>query len=384
MAREITAFANSSGGKIFLGISDDNKIKGVRITNKLKSQIQDIARNCDPPVKIGFDSIEIEKKPVLVVIIPEGENKPYQCSLGFYLRQGSNSQKLTRDEIIDFSIGEGKIKFDKQINTKFDFKKDFNEKKLNEYLNLAGIEKDLDVNDILTNLGVAISEKNRLIFNNACILFFAKNPGKFFPTSKVICVNYQTNEKLKILDRKIFDDGIIENIKEAIAYIKKHVNVEFVIKKLKREEIPQYPEEAIRECIVNAVMHRDYFDDSGDILIEVFRNKIIISNPGGLVKGLKPEEFGKVSRTRNSLIAGLLSRTEYVEKLGTGINRIRKALKESNLPHPRFEYNHSFFVTLYDKTGISSELVEGLVEGLVETQKKILDLVSDSPRISKR
>lgn len=390
LSKEMVAFANSSGGRIFLGIDDKNGVKGIKITNELKSQILDIARKCDPPIKIDFDSIEVRKKPVLIIIVPEGDNKPYQCSFGFYLRQGSNSQKLTRDEIINFSIGEGKIKFDKQVNPKFSFEKDFDKRKLDEYLKLANLKKNLDIKDILTNLGVATREKNKLVANNANVLFFAKNPGKFFPTSRIICVNYQTNEKLKILDRKIFDEGIIGNIEEAITYVKKHINVEFVIKKLKREEIPQYPEEAIRESIVNAIMHRDYFDDSGDTLIEVFRNKLIISNPGGLVRGLKPEEFGKISRTRNSLIASLLSRTEYIEKLGTGINRIRKALKESNLPPPKFEYNHSFFVNLYDKTGVSGELAEKVTEKVTkkvtkkvtENQRKILDNISKNSSIT--
>jgi len=77
--KELVAFANSSGGRIFLGITDGEKIKGVKITNKLKSQIQDIANNCQPPVKILFE----EFKNILVIIVREGEDKPYKCSSGF-------------------------------------------------------------------------------------------------------------------------------------------------------------------------------------------------------------------------------------------------------------------------------------------------------------
>lgn len=110
LAKEIVAFTNASGGRIFLGIDDTEDVKGVNVTNKLKSQIQDIARKCDPSIKVSFETVEYDSKSVLAVIVLEGDNKPYQCSTGFYLRQGSNSQKLSRDEIIDFSIGEGKIR----------------------------------------------------------------------------------------------------------------------------------------------------------------------------------------------------------------------------------------------------------------------------------
>jgi len=81
---ELVAFANSSGGKIFLGITDNREIKGINITNKLKSQIQDIANNCQPAIKILFD----ELKNILVINVREGEDKPYKCSSGFYTRAG--------------------------------------------------------------------------------------------------------------------------------------------------------------------------------------------------------------------------------------------------------------------------------------------------------
>ncbi|MEA3392630.1 MAG: ATP-binding protein [Candidatus Marinimicrobia bacterium] len=128
------------------------------------------------------------------------------------------------------------------------------------------------------------------------------------------------------------------------------MKTEFVIKTAERVEIPQFPIEAFREAVVNAIMHRDYFDKSSDIFIESYRNKIVIFNPGGLVKWLKQEEFGKVSKTRNPIIASLLARTIFAEKLGTGIERIRRAMKDKKLPMPYFEYYiNSFYINLYDK-----------------------------------
>jgi len=385
LAKEMVAFANSQGGKIILGISDSGQIKGIKTTNSLKAQIQDIARNCDPPLKVKLEQFEN----LLIIKVEEVENKPYACSQGFYLRNGSSSQKLSRDEILDFSIQEGKIKFDEQINNEFNFKVDFEEKKLDQYLKLAELTKNIPIKEILIALKVAKLIKNEIKFNNAGVLFFSKDPSKFFISSKVVCVNYQTNEKVNILDKKIFDNGIISNIQDAIAYVKKHIDTRYEIKTAKRKEIPQFPEEAYRESIVNAIMHRDYFDKSGDVLIEIFKNKIIVSNPGGLVKWLKPEDFGKLSRARNQIIAELLSKTKYVEKVGSGINRIRTSMKESNLPEPVFEYNYSFSATLLDETGgkgqekvgerVGEKVGERVGEKLTKNQVKILnEILKDS------
>ena len=122
--KEMVAFANASGGRIFIGITDDGKIKGIKIDNTLKSQIQDIANNCDPPVKILFNQFEN----ILIIEVREGTDKPYECSSGFYNRTGPNAQKLLRNEIVEFVKSEGKIRFDELIYKDFT-KKDFSEEK---------------------------------------------------------------------------------------------------------------------------------------------------------------------------------------------------------------------------------------------------------------
>lgn len=384
LANDLIALANGRGGRIFLGINDQSEITGVEVTNTLRSQIQDLARNCEPKINIALEAIALQGKKIMVITVPEGENKPYSCSSGFYWRQGANSRKLSRDEILEFAAEEGRIKFDSQINENFIFPRDFDATKVSEFLKLVKVKTRLTPREIVVSLGLAVRKKERLLFRNAGVLFFAKNPGMLILTSRVVCVNYRSNEKVTILDTKTFDGGIINNIQETVNYIKKHINAEYKITKLKREEVLQYPEEAIREAVVNALMHRDYADNSGDIVIEVFKNKLVVSNPGGLVKGLRPEDFGKTSRTRNPLIADVLLRTEYVEKLGTGIQRIKAALAGARLPPPSFEFNSSFFVTFYDRSfPPTGRLADGLADGLADTQEKIIKLVAQNKTISK-
>ncbi|PIW10930.1 MAG: hypothetical protein COW37_01360, partial [Caldiserica bacterium CG17_big_fil_post_rev_8_21_14_2_50_35_7] len=145
MSKALTAFANTEGGRIFIGVDDTGVVKGIEITNKLKSELQDIARNCDPPVYIDFDSIDN----VLIVNVDEGINKPYRCTAGFFLRQGSNSQKLSTDEIRDFFNKEGKILFDEAINKEFSFKNGFDKAKFDTFLQKATISRVIPDKDIL-------------------------------------------------------------------------------------------------------------------------------------------------------------------------------------------------------------------------------------------
>ena len=140
LSKEITAFANASGGRIFIGVNDDNIPTGISITNKIKSQVQNFAQNTQPSADIKLAVY----KNILVVEVAEGNNKPYQCSEGFFLRMGANSQKMQRDQIIEFLQYEGKIKFDELLHKDFNFVKDYEPAKLNQFLRLAGITKNLD------------------------------------------------------------------------------------------------------------------------------------------------------------------------------------------------------------------------------------------------
>ena len=93
----MVAFANARGGIIYIGVNDDGSFSGLKITNRLKAQVQSIARNADPPIEVVCRDLG----PILAVVIQEGENKPYRCSDGFYPRSGASNQKLTlvtRDE----------------------------------------------------------------------------------------------------------------------------------------------------------------------------------------------------------------------------------------------------------------------------------------------
>ena len=115
----------------------------------------------------------------------------------------------------------------------------------------------------------------------------------------------------------------------------------------RRVEILEIPEIALREAVINAICHRDYFEKGANVMIEIFDNRVDITNPGGLPKTLNPKDFGKRSVARNPIIASLLQRANFIEKMGTGIHRIRKAMENAKLPEPKFGFDGFFSVSFY-------------------------------------
>ena len=368
LGREMVAFANASGGVIYLGIADNGKIKGIDITNKLKSQIQDVARNCDPTIAV----LLTQTKNVLAVEVKEGVNKPYSCSTGFFMRMGANSQKMNRDEILALAIKSGKIRYDEQICTDFDWK-DFDNEKFEYYLQLARISNSLPKEEILKNLRVLTNDG----MTNAGVLYFSKKPYKYIISSKIRCIHFNDDKRVDILDKKEVDRGIIGNIEFAIAYLKERIPVRYEIKDLKRDEFPEYPIEAYREAIVNAIIHFDYF--LGDtIAIEKLKSSIVINNKGELL--FPKSEFGKKSEARNRLLVDLLARTDFMEKAGTGIKRVTNAcIKNGNKVN--FEFSDSFWITIEtngtDKVG--EKVGEKVGKKLTENQRIILNQMQNDP-----
>ncbi|MBM4333697.1 MAG: transcriptional regulator [Deltaproteobacteria bacterium] len=353
LARDLAAFANSSGGKILLGVRDDGRVIGVRDNNQLRAQIQDIARNCDPPVKV---LIEVVGK-IMVITVREGENKPVQCREGFFWRQGASTQKLSRDEIRDFFRSEGAIRFDLTVCPKFRYPEDFDREKFDAWISQSRITPRRGIDDVLVNIEVAERAGKRLIFRNAGVLFFAKDVRHFFPQAYITCLLAKGIDKVNILDRKDFAEGLVSDIEESLRFIERNTRTGYRIEKLRREDVPEYPMRALREAITNAIMHRDYFQAGANVFVEIYDDRIEISNPGGLPRGLSREELGTRSVRRNPLIADLLHRIALIEKAGTGIRRMMEDARQHKCPEPKFTVNGFFTATFWPNVGLSRKIV---------------------------
>ena len=235
-ARELVGLANTTGGRILLGVSDDGVVKGIKDTNALRARVQDIARNCDPPVKVLVKPVG----DVLAVEVRESDAKPVQCSDGFFWRQGAVTQKMSREEIRDFFRAEGVIRFDLAPCPRFNYPEDFDREKFDAWLRLSGISAGHSVEDVLVNIEVAERTGDRLLFRNAGVLFFAKNVRRFFRDAYITCLLGRGTDKVHILDRKDFDGGIVADIEETMRFIERNTRLAYRIEGLRRQNIPEY------------------------------------------------------------------------------------------------------------------------------------------------
>jgi len=345
--KDMVAFANAEGGRIFIGIDDNKTIKGIKFTNKLKAQINDIAKNCDPSVKITVSCFGH----IVIVEVFASENKPHRCSSGFYLREDSVSQKMTRDELVDFIFDQGRKKFDSLICHKFNLK-DLDKDFLKEYFKRAGITAKVPASEILFNLGIYDNAK----INNAGALFFSKFPKRYFIHAYITCARYLGTDKVEVLDRADFEGNIVRQVDETIKFIRRNTRLSYKIRDIKREEISEYPIEALREAVVNAIMHRDYFETGANVQVDIFDDRIAISNIGSLIKPLTKEKLGKLAVRRNPLIADLFHRIGYVEKMGTGLKRIKDECKKQGTKLD-IETNGYFIITFKPSAVITTQKI---------------------------
>lgn len=359
LAREMVALANASGGSIFLGIADGGAIVGVTDSNRLRSEIQAAANTCDPRVSIRI----VPRGKVLEVVVLEGMDKPYRCSEGFFLRIGPNSQQLTRDEILRFAIRGGKVRFDEQFLSECDPAKDLEPEAVQAFRRKRNLPASAKPADIMVNLSVAQIQAGRVLLTRAVLLFFGRDPQRFFPEAYVTCARYADPTRASVLDRADARGHLLRQFEEAAAFLRRNVPTAYRIETLgPREEVPAIPEPVLREALLNALTHRDYFAETEHVFVHVHPDRVEITNPGGLAPGLTVKDLGTRAVPRNRLIADLFYRMGYVERLGSGIHRMRQSMAQAQLPPPVFHPTEDAFrITLYaswQALGLSPQEVE--------------------------
>ena len=350
---EVCAFANASGGRIFIGVNDKGKIIGTDTSNSARSRVQDTINQIEPHLMVDISVYDN----IMMITVPEGSNKPYSCSRGFFLRSGPNSQKLERNSIIEFFQNEGQIRYDEIVRKDLPLSEKFNEKAYKKYIKTAKISDVLDRDTILINLDCAAYVDDVPCFTNAGALFFRSNEEDVkFRHAGIVCALYKGADKSYIIDAKELNSDAISNIDDALAFLKRHLNMSYKIETLRRENILELPEDALREAIVNAVCHRNYFEKGARVTVEIYNDRVEITSPGGICKGITPENFGKISITRNSIVASMLFRIDYIEQMGTGILRMKNAAKTAKVAEPKFDLHDFFRVTFKRNQPINNGL----------------------------
>ena len=352
--KEIIAFANTNGGKIYIGIDDDSNIIGIdNLDNNLQSLTGMINEGIKPSL-IEHVQIKTEKydnKDVIIVDIQSGPNKPYYLAdkglkpSGVYLRHGSSSIQVS-DEIIRKMIFEhASLRFEEMISKNQNLSFEYLEKKFKDN-NLIFDENKYKLLNIIndenkyTNLGLLLSDQ--CSYTIKCAIFNGTN-------------------KIEFRDRKEFAGSILKQVDDIFEYFELFNKTSGKIIGLKRIDTRDYPEYSLRESLLNAVIHRSYYFDSS-IMVTLYDDKFEILSMGGLIDGITMKEIFKgVSSSRNPNLANIFYRFGYVESFGTGIGRIMDSYAEYN-KKPIFDATeNTFSITLpninYEEISSKSNII---------------------------
>ena len=190
--------------------------------------------------------------------------------------------------------------------------------------------------------------------------------------------------KRYIADDKKMYGNLYRQYVQALRWLKQNLRVRYKIEGQgggPRKELWEIPEDALKEALINAIVHRDYYDKGARTMVEVFNDRVVITNPGGLISSIPPEKFGTMSRTRNPLIFGLFERIRLVEYVGSGVMRMCESMKEENLPAPDFGLEGMFSITLIRPILAENEMVREFDE-LSDNQKFILKIIDRNKSIT--
>ena len=380
----IGAFANTKGGVVIVGVSDTGQIKGVSVGKAtLTDWTNQISQSAEPRVIPEIGQVKIEGKEIAIIRIKEYPIKPISIKGKCFRRVGSSNRAMTAQEISEMhlhSIGSSWDAFpapDKTIT-------DIDLKKVARYIkeaNANGRRKIEDEpKDVLHKLEFVKNKRAAW----AAILVFGKEPQRPLSQSAVHCGRFKI-DKTQILDDLMIETDLISQVDEVIKFITRHISVRYEFEgKPKRKEIWEYPLEALREAVINAVVHRDY-SISSNVQVEIYDDRIEIWNPGGLLPGITVEDLYKKehkSVTRNKLIAQIFYDIGYIEKYGSGTIKIINLCKQNGLPFPEFKEVFGGFSVIFRKDIYTEEYLHSL--NLNERQIKAVMFVKEKKKITNR
>lgn len=377
IVKAVVAFANTSGGYIIIGV--DNKRKTViGVENPLLEEerlASVIADSIAPLIIPDIQILSFRNKELLVIQVPHLAGPFYLKSAGIergvYIRLGSTNRLADKETILSLQMLAKNISFDElpchgaALN---DIDNDVFDTNISPHLGKLS-------NKHYESLGVVVRQHNKLCPTNGGILLFGKDRFKWFPDSSIMCVCFASETQEEIIDQQEITTPLIQVHEAILAFIKRNTATGAKIQEIKREDIPQYPPQAIREAVINAIVHADYSQKGSHTRIAIFPNRIEITNPGGLTYGQTMEmALSGISRMRNRLIGRIFREVKLIERLGTGIKRMLSVYSKINAKQPHFEELNTHFRTILYATAIVPTILTPWEKSLLrelEMEKKL-------------
>ena len=375
----VCGFANSQGGKIFIGKDNEGNVSGLdnyqKLLEDLPNKIRDLLG-----VFVEVNLYEEDGKRYIEIIVPK-----YQVPIAYrgkyYIRSGSTKQELKGAALNEFILKRSGKTWDDVIEEKASFDH-IDGESIKKFLkdaskaNRINVESDISIPDLLTKL--RLSDGNQV--KRAAIILFGNDPGRFY-TNLSVKIGRFGDSSADLKFHEVVEGNLIE-LKERIPEM---LNAKFLkhpidFQGLQRFERDEYPVDAVREMILNALVHRNYLGAQTQLRLD--DHSLSIWNDGALPDGITEADLKRphASKPRNPLIADVCFKSGYIDSWGRGTIRILEACDEFDLPEPEMmDFQGGFKVTLY-KDRYSEEQLKKL--GLNERQIEAVKFVKNNGRIS--
>ena len=347
------AFASAQGGKIYIGVFDDGRIRGVQLgKGTLEDLANKIAQNTNPKLVPVITTPAEAGATLIVVDVTENLSKPVYAFEKPMRRSGRTNQILSPSEATELYMQSRERTWDYTV-AKDARMGDIAPDKVKWFVERARSARRLDiktskpVKQILHQLKLARGNMPSV----AGVLLFGHLPTQFLPQATVRCARFKGETEGTFLDMQVVEGSVIEQVETVMEFARRNLSMAVKIEgALERTEQWEYPLEALREAVINAVCHRDYAS-AASVQMRIFDDRLEVWNPGGLPPELSVIDLGRshASIPRNKLVADAFFLIGYVEQFGTGTQRMIEQLRQAGLPEPEFESREHCFRVIFRK-----------------------------------
>ncbi len=393
LAETLAAFANADGGAVLLGVEPKgNSVRGVRDADTAIDKALAAGLRCEPPLILPRPaSVTLEGKDILFVQVPAGLPHAYGLRGKYLARAGKKNTALGPRQLRQLLRERGEANFEALPApgaTRDDLDDALVQKYAAAFLGDAVVKKD-ETNDLLYRRGCLTKDGSAWRPTTSGFLLFAADPQRAFPSAEILLARYAGKQMEDEFMREIVRGPLAEQVRRAEAFVAANMRKGSRLDALQRADRAEYPLPAVREAIVNAVAHRDYAIRGDEIRLLMFSDRIEVYSPGRLPGHVTLDNLVDERFSRNEVIAQVLADMGFIERLGYGIDRMIRLMREWGLPAPRFaETANGFKVTL---RGPGEKLVSDEVDRskwrrleLNERQQAALEYIAKNQRITNR
>ena len=349
--KTIIGFCNRYGGKIVIGVDNDRTIVGLpddAVEKLMESLDKTIYEATAPPILPLVFTRTIDDKTILCIEVSKGMNKPYYrtsegLEQGVYVRIGRSTVRANADLAEELKWQSRGITFDVLPVYQAKVEIDLDMKKIHSFFqNRKGRPKVKVTNQLLEGYDIILKEHGKIYPTVTGLLMFGKNPQRFFSEAMVICTHFAGNEGRDALATKDCQGTLFEQYQEITAFILSRLYRSFRIKGFERKETLEVPEVALREALLNLLVHRNYHIKS-PAKIAIYDNRIEFFSPGDFPGPLDTSNLlDGMSFLRNPAICRIFREANLIEKLGTGLIALFNSYLQMNLPQPQLFEGSSF------------------------------------------